>query len=244
MSPHPTDAELVAYFHKHLVPLYAIFSIRDKAACYVATAFVLSAEDEWFLITAGHVAIDIIDQLKDPSCRLRRAFLDDAGGLDAKDRHSVPFDLTPENIAVLGDEKTLDYAVIHLGQYYRRLLEKNGVEPLDERVWLHQPINPELHFIIGVPRKLISVEWGDPQSIIRSLGIVTTLHRVTYLPHRPTGLGETTYPRWYGTITTDDRLQDIRGMMGNFLGSFVQEIKKFRAKSRRRATRHRKNKKK
>jgi hypothetical protein len=32
--------------------------------------------------------------------------------------------------------------------------------------------------------------------------------------------------------------------LGNFLGSFVQEIKKFRAKSRRRATRHRKNKKK
>jgi len=54
--------ELVGYFHKHLVPMFFFFQKEEDIQRFVVTAFVLSVDTQWFLITAGHClkAIDNI----------------------------------------------------------------------------------------------------------------------------------------------------------------------------------------
>ena len=137
------EDKLVSFFHRHLVPLCAIFTVENKAAVYVATAFILSAENEWFLVTAGHVALDIKSYLQNPKYSLNKALLYDYGGLSAVHREPIPFELIPDNLLVFGDEITLDYGVIHLRPHYKDLLIANGIEPLNEEVWYHQPQEPQ-----------------------------------------------------------------------------------------------------
>jgi hypothetical protein len=153
-----TKEELVAFFHRHLVPLCMVFTIENNAAVYVATAFVLSAENEWFLVTAGHVASDIKSFLENPQYSLVQAFLYDCGGLGAVHYEPIPFELISDNLLVFGDETTLDYAAIYLRPYYKNLLIANKIVPLNEETWLKQPQNPEFFIMLGVPRQMVSVK--------------------------------------------------------------------------------------
>ena len=134
-----TNYYYLRFLNKHLVPLLVNFKEGNKACPFLATAFVLSAENMWFLVTAGHVAQDINFYLTNPDYYYVEAFLCDIGGPNAKNQIPIPFDLTPETFIIFGDEKTCDYAVIHLESYYINFLKTNGVEPLDEQVWLYQP---------------------------------------------------------------------------------------------------------
>lgn len=214
----PNRSESVGIFQKHLVPICAVFDKEGKNAVCVATSFVVSIENRWFLVTAGHVAEEITGYLTDASFQLQRTFLYDSGGLKARYNDPIPFDLTPESFIILGNESTVDYAVIHVEDYYRRLLEKNGIEPLNEQVWRSQPEDPEFYKLLGIPKQLISVEWNnDAQSTVLSLEITATLHPVTHSPVRPSGLEKTKYPRWYGYITSDI---DIKGVSGGPIFAF------------------------
>ncbi|MFC1650658.1 hypothetical protein ACFL2X_03735 [Candidatus Latescibacterota bacterium] len=209
-----TNNDILGFFKKHLVPLCVIFTKGGKACPFFATAFILSAEDEWFLVTAGHVAEEIKSILTDPNYSLVGAKLCDIGGLNAKHSMPIPFDLTPEKFIILGNEKTYDYAVIFLDPYYIRLLERNGVEPLDEQVWLYQPIEPEFFTMLGVAKQMVSPLWNEDKSVIDGIGVATTLHRVDHSPQRPKGIEEKNAPRWYGYISTDSSIDDIVGMSG------------------------------
>ena len=57
----PTDAEIVGYFHRHVVALVFTFQKGSEKQSFAVTAFVLSVLDHWFLITAGH-CIDLIEE--------------------------------------------------------------------------------------------------------------------------------------------------------------------------------------
>lgn len=213
--------ELVGFFHRHLVPICIIFDKDKKNAVYVATSFVVSIRNQWFLVTAGHVAKEINEYLNDTSFQLLNAFLYDSGGLHVKHLDPIPFELTPETFIVLGDDDTLDYAVIYINDYYRKLLQKNGIEPLNEQVWLHQPENPEFYTLLGVPNRLITVEWNnDVKRTVSSLKIITTLHRVIYSQVRPDGLKKLEYPRWYGYIDLNESVNDIKGASGGPIFAF------------------------
>lgn len=210
-----TNDKLVAFFHRHLVPFCTIFTVENKAAAYVATAFVLSAENEWFLVTAGHVALDIKSHLQNPKYSLEKVFLYDYGGIGAVYNEPIPFELTSNNLLVFGDEKTLDYAAIHLRPHYKRLLTANNIEPLNEEVWLRQPQKPEFFNMLGVPLQMVSVEWNDDaKSLINQVNIVTTLLHVEHAPLRPVGLAKRNSARWYGYVRLTPPIDDISGMSG------------------------------
>ncbi|KKL69319.1 hypothetical protein LCGC14_2116130, partial [marine sediment metagenome] len=214
----PNRSESVGILQKHLVPICAVFDKDRKNAVYVATSFVVSIENQWFLVTAGHVAEKITGYLTDASFQLRRAFLYDSGGLKAKYNDPIPFGLTPESFFIIGNQSTLDYAVIYVEDYYRRLLEKNGIEPLNEQFWRFQPEYPEFYMLLGIPNQLISVEWNnDAKNTASSLEITATLYPVTHSPVRPSELKETKYPRWYGYISSDI---DIEGVSGGPIFAF------------------------
>lgn len=205
---------ILRFLQKHLVPLCAIFDNDNKVYPYFATAFVLSAKDEWFLVTAGHVALEIKSYLMDPNYSLKEAILCDTGVLNAKHQIPIPFDLTPEKLIIYGDEKTYDYAVIHLENYYIRLLRENGVEPLDEQVWLHQPKEPEFFTMLGVTNQMVSPIWNENKSMITGMGTGTTLHPVEHSHKRPIGIMKRNEPRWYGYISKGSAIDDIGGMSG------------------------------
>ena len=220
-----TKDNLVEFFHRHLVPLCAIFTVKDTAALYVTTAFVLSAEDEWFLVTAGHVALDIKCYLQDPKYCLENAFLYDSGGLGAVDHTPIPFELTPDNLIILGDETTLDYAVIHLRPHYKSLLTANKIKPLNEEVWLRQPRTPEFFRMLGVPNQMISIELNkDVKSVIDQVNITTTLLHVEHSSQRPVGLAKISFARWYGYVTLAPPLDDIKGMSGAPIFAFEHTV--------------------
>jgi hypothetical protein len=210
-----TDEALVSYFHKHLVPFCAIFTKDNKAAVYVATAFVLSAKEEWFLVTAGHVGLDIKEYLQDSEYRLDKILLYDYGGLDAIHYEPIPFELTSDSLLVLGDDTTLDYAVVHIRPHYKRLLAANGIVPLNEEVWLKHPKQPEFFMMLGVPHQMISVEYNnDTNSAISQVNFVTALLNVEHSPRRPVGLAQRSCARWYGYAKLAPPIDDISGMSG------------------------------
>lgn len=220
-----TEDDLAALFHRHLVPLCAVFTIQNKAAVYVATAFVLSAKDEWFLVTAGHVALDIKSHMENPRYGLEKVFLYDYGGFGAVHYEPIPFELTSDNLLVFGDETTFDYSVIHLRPQYKDLLIANRIEPLNEEAWLHQPQNPEFFIMLGVPRQMVSVEWNnDANSTINQVNIVTTLLQVQHAIQRPVSLTIRSSARWYGYAKLAPPIDDISGMSGAPIFAFKHTV--------------------
>ena len=70
------DYELVAFFNKHVIQLVLKAS---KNFIDLNNVFVLSAEDEWFLVTAGHVGLVINEFLEIKNFSSKQVFLFDAG---------------------------------------------------------------------------------------------------------------------------------------------------------------------
>ncbi len=220
-----TKDEIVALFHRHLVPLCIVFTTENKGAVYVATAFVLSAEGEWLLVTAGHVASDIKDYLENPQYCLVNAFLYDYGGLGAIHYEPIPFELTTDNLLIFGDDTTLDYAVIHLRPHYKNLLIVNNIEPLNEETWLKHPQNPEYFMMLGVPREMVSVEWNnDAKSAINQVNVATAFLPIEHVEQGPDGLAIRSFDRWYGYVTVTTPLDDISGKSGAPVFAFQHTV--------------------
>ena len=53
-NAHKTESDFLAFFHPHLVPIVFVFQKGAVTASYVVTAFVLSVQEQWFLVIAGH----------------------------------------------------------------------------------------------------------------------------------------------------------------------------------------------
>lgn len=207
--------DIAKFLHRHLVPLCAVFKYKKKALVYIATSFILSSKDEWFLITAGHVALEIKGYLENPEYCLEKVFLYDYGGLGATHHEPIPFKLTLDNLLIFGNETTLDYSAIFIRPYYRKLLMANNIEPLNEETWLRQPRSPDFYLMLGVPHQMVSVEWNnDTNSAINQVQIVTTLLHVQHAMQHPDGLAIRSSARWYGYVELAPPIADIKGMSG------------------------------
>ena len=54
MSTELSKDEIAGYFNRHCAPLYMHIKKGEEEHHYVFSAFVISIDDEWFLVTAGH----------------------------------------------------------------------------------------------------------------------------------------------------------------------------------------------
>ena len=199
-------SRVVGYFNKHLVVLVA--RSEHWAGPYVATMFVMSVADQWFLVTAGHVMEDLQSEIAKLPDGTVQFVLVDSGGLDAKDVNPVPFVLDGTRTLVLGDDADFDYAAIPISTYYRRLLEANGIAALDEEVWEKQPTSPNYFVLLGVPRELVTPQ---PDG---GLGFGYSMHVLQYRPDPPEGFKEKKGPRFYFEIAMGAGVTDIKGMSG------------------------------
>jgi hypothetical protein len=89
----------------------------------VFSGFVIDVSGEWFYVTAGHILRDICAALASGSL-FGVWRLDDQTAGNRFGGKAVPYDFNAEKWLVLRDATIgLDYATVHLGDFYRRQLE-------------------------------------------------------------------------------------------------------------------------
>jgi hypothetical protein len=210
-----TDDDLVGVFARHLVPVLFTFEREGRSEKLVMTAFVLSIAEHWLLVTAGH-CIGEVERYIESGCVISECYLVDSLGLDVRYADPIPFAYARSHPTRLSEDKSFDYGVMILTPYYRQLLEKNKIHPLNEKVWKCQPPSVDFYLLLGVPRELVKVESSRVE-------IVPTLHRVQPLDERPQGFPETDMPLFYGHIGLGQGMTSIMGMSGGPVFGFSKD---------------------
>jgi len=210
-----SDDDLVAFFMRHVVPVFFTFERGTDSHSAVVTAFVLSVADQWFLVTAGHCIEEIEELTTKGGHRIAKCYLIDSLGLGAKHRDLIPFSYQSVRPVHFNDDANFDYGFIALSPYYRELLEKNNVQSLNEEVWKHQPPSADFYMLLGIPGELVKV---DSENVELS----PILFRVKPLHERPDGFVETDMPLFYGYIDLGQAINSLGGTSGGPVFAFRQ----------------------
>lgn len=133
---------------------------------FAASGFILSVDNNWFLITAGHIFKEI-EEAKRQGVQFINWQLDDTFAL-AKKRpvnvdgpgvpETIPFDIDAQvfKMHYCEDNGSYDYAFIYLEPYYVSLLRANGVMPFEEEHWVITEERPANRVeLVGVPNDQI-----------------------------------------------------------------------------------------
>ncbi len=200
---------------RHLVPVFFTFRKGSHEQSSIITAFVLSISDQWFLVSAGHCLDEIEENIK-RGYKISNCRLVDSLGLGAKYYDSIPFDYEGSFPVRLSGNPNFDYGFIYLTPYYRRLLEKNNIQPLDEEVWKKQPSKVDFYALIGLAQELTTVT-------SESMEARPSLHRIIPLDAKPEGFPQTEISLFYGRVLIGGPVRSIKGMSGGPILAFHQE---------------------
>src|SRR6266487_3461966 len=212
-SIQKTDNDFIAFFHRHLIPMVFVFKKSDVTTSFVITAFVLSVQEQWFLVTAGH-CLQKIDEMKKEGYAIQKCYLMDSMGVGATHFDPIIFTYDLAKPQYMPDSREMDYGIIPLSTYYQRLLSANKVTPISEEFWRLQPNNPESFALIGIPDE--SIQRND-----NTVGIITALNWIEEC-EKPEHLPNTQLPLFYGKITLHSNQSSIRGMSGGPILAFEQ----------------------
>jgi hypothetical protein len=212
--------KLMAYFYKHIVPIYFCFEKGDKKHQFILTSFVLSVSDHWFLITAGHSFYLIREELIHKGWTLAKCSLVDSLGINAKfdDPIPFPFDINKGFFfpGIDKEDYSFDYGFYPLSEYFKKMLVSNNVEPLNEEVWKKQPENVDLSVLIGIPSELIN--YGN------DIDIISCLIYADIVEVKPARFKDVSLPQIYAKIQFDNEIKSIEGMSGGpFFGFKIFE---------------------
>jgi hypothetical protein len=209
------DDPMVRFFHRHLAPILFTISKDDAEHQFVVTAFVLSVEDKWFLVTAGHCLREI-EEYKSHRYTVSSCALIDSLGTDPKDDYSIPFAYELASPQYLSQDLEYDYGIIALSTYYREHLQMQGIHPLTERVWDNLPDSFHSYKLLGIPYELLEIT----PHLIR---VITTLHNIDPLQEWPEDIEEPSSPQFLGKIALGDGLNSIRGTSGGPIFGFKKD---------------------
>jgi hypothetical protein len=216
---------IIRFLQKHSVPMHFSFETPEhKPANLIITTFVLSVQDEWFLITAGHCIDKVNLALRNYGYTLKGCVLLDSTGEGAKHIEPPSFLYEPSKVLSLNDEFGLDYGIIKLARYYKELLQANNIVALSEDVWRHQPAPPQIsfHYLLGIPEESTQFE-------AEAVWIAPTMLPITVLTERPAAFEAVDKPLFYGHITLGEELNSIEGMSGGPIFAFsITEQKQLR----------------
>jgi hypothetical protein len=200
---------IVGFFHRHVVPIYFDFRKENEDKQEIFTAFVLSVNDQWLLITAGH-NIRYLKGIRAAGWIIEQCKLIDCMGTGAIDKtHLQPFDYDGSDPTALSDDPCYDYGILFIRDNTRALLEANGVVALTELSWEQVPEAAEIqeYKVLGIPAQF-SAPTPD-RAFFHS-----TLHRVEVLYERPEGFEETNAPMFYGRIKLGEVMTEAKGLSG------------------------------
>ena len=214
-----TKNDFLAFFHRHLAPIVFVFQKGDITTSYVVTAFVLSVQKQWFLVTAGH-CLQKVDNCKEQGYVIQKCYLMDSMGVGATHFEPIIFTYDLAKPQYVPDSREMDYGIIPLSTYYQELLSTNDIAPLHEEVWRIQPNDPDSFALIGIPDEFI-------QRDNNTVGIITVLNWIDEC-EKPEHFPETKLPLFYGKIKLHSNQSSVRGMSGGPIFAFEQAKGQYR----------------
>ena len=145
---------------KHFVTLSCIqYPPADSPSkVLVFSGFMVDVSGEWFYVTAGHILRKIRTALSSGSSfDIWR--LDDQSAGNRFNGKAVPYDFVSEDWLVLEDASTgLDYAAVHLSDFYRRQLEVGGVTAIARKAWSDHVTEYDHWVLFGIPSETIEYD--------------------------------------------------------------------------------------
>lgn len=214
-----TEKDFLAFLHRHLVPLVFEFRKGDVVTSFVITAFVLSVQEQWFLVTAGH-CLQKVDECKEDGYVIQKCYLMDSMGAGATHFEPIIFAYDIAKPQYISNSREMDYGFIPLLAYYQGLLIANNIVPLSEEVWRIQPNNPDSFALIGIPDEFI--QRGN-----NTVGIITVLNWIDEC-EKPEHFQKTDLPLFYGKIRLHSNQGSVRGMSGGPIFAFEQDNGQYR----------------
>lgn len=132
----------------------------------------IDVQGEWFYVTAGHILSRIHTALAAGSSFDVWRFGDQMAG-DRFNGIAVPYDFNPDTWLVLHDDNLgLDYAAVHIGDFYRRQLEAGEVEAISRETWSDHVADHDYWVLVGIPSETVDY---DGQTIITARIVITPL---------------------------------------------------------------------
>ena len=167
------NQNMVGYFGINLVGIAAtqVYGEPPKENTFFIAGCILSVNQEWFFITAGHCLEQLEKAIQ--QTKVERIRLVDYAGAQSTNHDPIPFDYQrtfrqhwndPNGVGV-------DFGIVYVPTYYRRLLEANGVRANDEVQWRRQPERFETAWMLGFPSAL--VRRRDPSTYLFSASMIT-----------------------------------------------------------------------
>ena len=203
---------ILNHLKRHFVGILCEYEDAEGPKSKVFSSFVLSVNDCWFLITAGHCVVNMKTALKHDGWKYFRVSLLDAGSSPVS-FVPQPFPRDQINNAFDMDEKGIDFGVIPIPELVKLAMEKNGIEPLDEKAWKHRPpFEAKDFYLLGVPDEFVApvIEAGGHSGV----DILTCLNRLKILEARPQDIREEQGLNFFAKVELDSYQSDITGMSG------------------------------
>lgn len=158
---------LLPIFMRHVVALSLLDAEREfeqdnlpldyQPGHILFSAFVVSVQNIWFLITAGHILRDIETRIK-PRRRIVKARLIDSLQ-NSQNKESIPFDFDDAPKApIYRKEEGIDYGIIMLRPGYVRLLLAGGTRAFDEKEYENPPGKADKYFLLGFPSQARKID--------------------------------------------------------------------------------------
>lgn len=184
---------------------------QEARKLYHSSCFVVEVQEQWFLITAGHVIAGISKALQGGAHCDTWELQDQTAGHAFRGGIPYPFSVDDWTIIDIPD-RGIDYAVAPLSHLFVCNLLAGGVEPLTESIW--GPISAqecEDWLVVGIPKESIESRGAASVAKFTLLPLIPTT--------APEGAGDTAQNFYFGKIKVQPKLDsatvnNIEGMSG------------------------------
>jgi hypothetical protein len=158
------DNAIMQHFGKHVVGLACKITRpntplepgKEHEEFHFFSGGVFAVKGSWWIVTAGHVFEELEEGVRGGHVVVHQQFFIDYFGVAAEGQKPIPCDFMAMR-KVWKYDRGLDFAVIPVPNYYRTLLEKNHIKPLDENAFA--PPSDVMHYqyrIFGCPKHFTS----------------------------------------------------------------------------------------
>lgn len=183
--------EVLRYYGRHLVAIVLAYRIRNangelepETHISCLTAFVISVNDHWHMLTAGH----LIDTWRPAMAsgydvQIVRMSLADYFGIGATRREPLQFNLFEQPMRhAYSQRDDIDYAIIAITGSLRERLVANGILPLFVNESRTNYDDMYGFGLVGFPEELAGLESDDSEGIIAGVQPVLVPLRHVPLP--------------------------------------------------------------
>jgi hypothetical protein len=221
----PTDhSGFLQFLGQHLVSLACVHEPtttgdRVGRTKFFTSGFVIEIDGIWLYVTAGHVFQDIQSLMQQHPTRRYRFMLADCFGPVVVSDVPIPIDYDGAPKQHLYDRQSgYDFGFTLINDNSKRLLDANGIVPLNEGNWSHQEGVDFFHYsMVGFPAQAMILDHPENASV---KPFYISLER---LDTAPPSLRHHTVPMFYARIPNPPPGLDIAGMSGCPIFGFAHE---------------------